>query len=536
MTTPSTDYDALTEIGGTGLRRYGGVLNEEFERKLYGSKGQKVFAEMSNDAVLGAALFVFETLLGGASWRTEPAGKEPRQLECSDFIDSCFIDTSHTWSDYVAEALSSIRFGWVRHEQCYKKRNGETDDPYTTSNFKDGRLGLSKLAIRGQESLTKWEFGDHDEVLGMWQRPTMGVGELFIPSRKSVAIILRGNKASPEGVSLLRPAYRAWFFKKRLEEVEGIGIERDMAGLPVMEVPPALLKQNATDGDRTALAACELLVQNIRMDERMGVVIPSELDKEGKPTGYKLRLLTTGSRNTAAVQASIVRYEQRMAMTLLAQFLLMGMDKVGSFALAASNTDLFGAACGSILDKIQDETNRKTVADLCRLNGFPQDCWPKRMHGDIESVPLPEIAQFVNQMVGAGVLTPTKDLEDHVRKIASLPEAPEDLGVDTGELALLPDNVVPMVEPVGGKPTAPVPAQPTGEASGAVVFEGLNGAQFDGMLEALERVTLGTLTPEAAVLAISFTGVPDDKARAVVAANKGASPPPTDEAPATGAA
>jgi hypothetical protein len=451
-TAPDTTYDSLTEIGRTGLKRYGGFVNEEFLRQLNGTKGQKVFREMSdNDPIIGACLFAIETLIRGATWRTEPAGTDPRMIECADFVDGCFDDMSHTHTEWLGEALTVIPFGWARFEQCYKKRSGPTEDPYTSSRFKDGKIGLSKLAIRSQESLSRWEFGDHDQVLGMWQSPLAGMPDIFVPSSKTLSIVLRGSKANPEGKSILRPAYRAWYFKKRLEEIEAIGLERDLAGLPVMQVPASLLKATPTAADAVALAACESLVQNIRMDEKMGVVVPSEKDKDDKPTGYKLSLLTTGSRNSAAVQASIVRYEQRMAMTMLAQFLLMGMDKVGSYSLAASNTDLFGAALGSILDTIQDAVNRKTVADLCTLNGFPEECWPRRTHGDIESVPLPEIGAFINQMVGAGVITPTPELEDHVREYAGLPETPEDMG--TGDEAdLLPPGMTPVLVPMPGAP------------------------------------------------------------------------------------
>jgi hypothetical protein len=38
---------------------------------------------------------------------------------------------------------------------------------------------------------------------------------------------------------MLRTAYRPWFMKKRLEEFESIGIERDLAGLPIMWLPTA---------------------------------------------------------------------------------------------------------------------------------------------------------------------------------------------------------------------------------------------------------------------------------------------------------
>ena len=37
---------------------------------------------------------------------------------------------------------------------------------------------------------------------------------------------------NPEGRSILRNAYFSWYFEKKIAEIEGIGIARDLAGLP----------------------------------------------------------------------------------------------------------------------------------------------------------------------------------------------------------------------------------------------------------------------------------------------------------------
>ena len=48
----------LTEIGGTGLRRTGGTVYEEFLVALRGRRGAKVYREMSeNDPVIGSILY-----------------------------------------------------------------------------------------------------------------------------------------------------------------------------------------------------------------------------------------------------------------------------------------------------------------------------------------------------------------------------------------------------------------------------------------------------------------------------------------------
>jgi len=538
--TVSTDFELMTEIGGVGLKRSGGWLNEEFLPKLSGNRAQSVFREMyDNDPIIGASCYAVDILLRGAPWHTEPADDSPQALECSDFVDSCFNDMTITHSDWLQQVLSCVPYGWVFFEQCFKERRGENDDSELTSKYNDGRLGFSKLALRSQDSMTRWEFDDNDRVLGLWQRPNWNVNEVFIPARKSVSFVLRGQKNSPEGRSMLRSAYRPWFFKKRLEEIEAIGLERDLNGYPVMQVPPALLRPAAdlTADQASALAAVKAFVTGIRVDDRMGGLLPSEVDREGNPTGYKLVLLSTGSRNAGAIQASIVRYEQRMAMTFLAGWLMMGMDKVGSYSLHSSATDLFGAGLGSMLDTIEQGVNETLVANLCKLNGFRSELWPKRKHGDVETMPLSEIAGFISSMVGSGVVVPDKKLEEYARELGTLPAIDEETQSMRDMVDMLPEGVQAVVEPTGAKPaaqpaTTATSSSATPDAKGSAVFEGLNGAQLSSVLDLLERMVNGQVTEGAASILIEATGVPADKAAALVAAMRGAKPLPTETAPA----
>ena len=60
---PRGDRAKFIEVGRTGLRAWGGILDEEFMRELRGTNGIKIFREMSkNEAVVGASLFAYTTL------------------------------------------------------------------------------------------------------------------------------------------------------------------------------------------------------------------------------------------------------------------------------------------------------------------------------------------------------------------------------------------------------------------------------------------------------------------------------------------
>ena len=77
-------------------------------------------------------------------------------------------------------------------------------------------------------------------LTGMSQMPPPDFGVLTIPLEKALHFRTTSVKNNPEGRSILRTAYRSWYFKTRIQEIEGIGIERNLAGFPVLYAPPDL--------------------------------------------------------------------------------------------------------------------------------------------------------------------------------------------------------------------------------------------------------------------------------------------------------
>src|SRR5690606_34807459 len=110
---------------------------------------------------------------------------------------------------------------------------------------------------------------------------------------------------NPEGRSILRTGWTSYYYAKNLQQIEAIGYERNLAGLPVLTMPPgADTRDESEDMDRA-----KTLVRNIRQDEQSGVVLVD---------GYQLDLLTGGSSiKDTAIDNTIKRYESRMLMGAL---------------------------------------------------------------------------------------------------------------------------------------------------------------------------------------------------------------------------
>lgn len=409
----------MREIGRLGQKRYGGVIYEEFLTELQGNKGAAVYREMSdNDDVIGAVLFAIEMLIRQTTWDIQEAGAKPKDKECAEFLRSCMDDMTDTWTDTISEILSFLTYGWSAHEIVYKRRCGKRKDKRLNSKFDDGLIGWQKLPIRAQESLYEWRYEDGtDDLTGMVQMPPPDYGLIEIPINRLLLFRTKSRKGNPEGRSILRNAYRSWYFKKRIQEIEGIGIERDLAGLPVMTAPEG---QNIWDADNPEMVkmrvAAEELISHIRRDSLEGIVKPKE---------WELELLSTGGQRQFDTSRIIDRYDTRIAMTVLADFILLGHEKVGSFALSSDKTELFAVAIGGFLDIICEAFNNNAIPKLVDLNGehFKGITdYPRMIHGDIENADLEKLGVFLEKAVGSNVLTPDENIEDHIREVAGLPE------------------------------------------------------------------------------------------------------------------
>lgn len=410
-------------VGSSGLKRWSGTVEDEFLRELQGVRGRKVYREMAEqDAVLSGILFAIEMLCRRVDWHVAPGSDDPADRETADFLESCFQDLTPGWEDTLSDILSFLPFGWAWHEIIYKHRDGDSDDPTRRSKFTDGKIGWRSIAIRAQESLDRWEWDKSGELLGMVQTQQSGPAVL-IPAEKSLHFRTSARRGNPEGRSILRGAYRSWYFKRNIETVEAIGIERDLAGLPVIYAPPEIMSPNATAEQQAVYEELKKIATSIRRDEQEGLVVPAAYDDKGNPR-YKLELLSSGGSRQFNTDAVINRHDSRMAMTVLADFILLGHEKVGNFALASSKTSLFAYALGAWLDGISAVFTEQAFPRLLKLNGLMPKEPPRLEHGDIEEADLQELGTFLQTLSNAGMpLFPNPELEAHILRVAGLPAA-----------------------------------------------------------------------------------------------------------------
>ena len=167
--------------------------------------------------------------------------------------------------------------------------------PTARSKYSDGLVGWRKMPIRAQETLQRWIFdetGDGRRRWSSWPRPDYKTR--VIPMSRSLLFRFGHHKGNPEGRSILRNSYRPWYYKKRLEEFESVGVERDLAGLPMVKVPTEYLRARPGSEQYKMVEAMKKMVRSIRRNEQEGVVFPTAYDADTRQALFEFELLSSG--------------------------------------------------------------------------------------------------------------------------------------------------------------------------------------------------------------------------------------------------
>lgn len=413
-----------TPLGVTGLNRSVGYVTEEFLPALRGQKAAQIYREMlANSPLIGASVTTIEMLLKNVSWEVEAPNDSESAKKAEEITRESMDEMDTSWRDFIAEALSFIWYGWAFFETTYVKRGKY--------------IGWADMSIRGQESMIRWVFDDYGRAVGFVQSAPPRYTFTTIPTSRGVHIRNRGRKRNPEGVSALRNAYEPWYYSKRMMQVEAIGIERDLAGLPIMWLPADILR----DSDKSPAKKQQLdqftkLVRSVRRDANEGLLLPLEYDTETKQKRYDFQLLTSGGGRQFDTDKIIQRYEQRMLQAMMTDFIMLGASSPnGSYAMHLDKTGMLRAALNGHANQIAEALNRQAIPQLMALNSIPKIDWPKISPSDVDAPDLGQLAAFMSAMAGLGMqFFPDADMESFVRKSARMPEmSDEERSVRTRE-------------------------------------------------------------------------------------------------------
>jgi hypothetical protein len=407
------------EIGSSGLQQVGRYIQHDFIPRLNGPNGMRVFEEMrSNDALIGGITLALTSAIRGVEWTITPKDKTRAAIKTADWVKRELLDLTETpLPEVMAQAADKMVYGCVPHEIVLTRRD-------------DGSIGLRKMAFRPPETIEEWEYDAKDRITGAWQQTYGLKSRAFLPLPKLLLFRTVTREDRPMGISLLRSAYKYYVRKNALEEAEGrVGLRA--GGVVVFHVPKAWLLPTASAGERALVAAYEQAAKDLAEDRKGWLILPGDVDPVTKEAYVKLSYLTADGTRPVDLQPTIERMEARIAMSVLAQFILLGSGKTGSWALAENQTTFFDRSILGMLQLDKSEINRRLLPRLWALNGFDPELMPMVDHGPL-TVDLEKVTTFITSLVGAGVFASSPELRQHLAKLGHVPQ-PEDLETPEGE-------------------------------------------------------------------------------------------------------
>ena len=415
-------HDPYVAYGTTGLKQFGGRISEEYLRAWKGGQKVKTIQEMQTDAVIAASLLVYEMLIRQVTWDFEASGPDNLAQEHAAFARQVWFEDHQTaWTNVVSEILTMLSWGFAPIQMVLKRRSGANRDPDIHSQFSDGRIGIGQLFLHGQETVDHWFIDtDHGGRLEGFQQLDTYTGRRYDIAMERVLLFrTRVVKGNPEGgASILRGAYIPWDHKKNYDVLQGIGIERDTAGIHVIRIPKVIMEDAA---HLSIYDAYKKMAVNLRNDEQAGLVLPSDRDDKGHLYYDVERIGGVGSTSRIDIGKAIEQKNLEILLSLMTDLLVIGHEKVGSFSLASSKTSLLSSGLGGIMGVIVETINRIGQPRIWRVNGLPMATMPRLVHGDIEHVDLDEIGNFILKLSQSGLRI--DDLENEIRRRSGFPIA-----------------------------------------------------------------------------------------------------------------
>lgn len=406
------------QIAASGPVRWSGRISEEFLPELRWPIAGRIYDEMrKNSAIVGGFIRAIEAAFRSTRWESVPYDDTPEAAERAAFLDSCIHDMARSWNDELTDILTFLPFGFAPTEMVFKYRKG----PYgeSASRYTDGKVGFKDLVLIPQSSIMEWIYdieGDPNELIGIKQQvvsqtPPYTLRE--IPIEKVCLFRVKAEKNNPEGESVLRQAYRSYYFMTNLEAVEAISLERTGAGIPVVSLPEGASTEADAPGKSDEMTA-QNVVRSVRLDEQGGIV---------EPFGWGFRIETSKGLRPELFDLAIKRHRANMLISVLAAFLELGTARVGSFGMAKAGQSFFSYAFEGWVMAVEETFNSNAVPLLFELNGINDGRLPRLGHVGTGGEAVADVITSLVELVKVGILSPQdENIRGYVAGMLRLPK------------------------------------------------------------------------------------------------------------------
>src|SRR5262245_4576784 len=433
---------ALGELGYTSMSPWTAWTRQELNPKLRDKQGIRQYYDMKrNDGTIRGSLRLVKTPSLAANWFMVPASDSTIDKNIAKFVEENLFDELNVdWTTLLQDILLMYDYGYMPFEKVY------TIDPKT------GKAKLKKLMPLHPLDIQEWVYDDHGGPAGVVMEPFVPYGSQFggdsivdqfpggmfstgpfISIRKLAIFSFEAEAGDLSGISILRSAYKHWYYKDTLYKIDAIAKERHGIGIPIIVLPPGY-------GDDDKKKADEL-GRNLRTNDRAHIVIPAN---------WQVMFAELKGQPVSAIE-SINHHDMQILANVLGQF-------VGDASAKDQIIDVFYKSVRYMADMVANIFNKHIIRQLVDLN-FKNGGYPKlnaRRIGEWDD--LRTLSFAVRNFVGAGLITPDDTLEAQLREESDLPP------IDMATRRQVPTPQQPG-QPAPGQPApgqdANVPGKPT---------------------------------------------------------------------------
>lgn len=407
---------------------YGVIDNRERDATLRGAEKWRTYTELLvNIAIVAAGVRYFLNLVSHGGWNFEAADpSNPEAVEIAKAVDAIVNDMETPWPRVVRRAAMYRFYGFSVQEWTAKRRD-------------DGTTGLFDVAPRPCHTIAKWDTDETGRVVGIVQQDPKSFREIYLPRGKVVYVCDDSIADSPEGLGLLRHLVEPAARLKRLQDLEMVGFDTELRGVPKLFAPLAELQSlvrrgQLSDADKEAvLAPLKEFMENHVRGRETAIMLDSDtfasVDPSVPPSGvrkYDIDLLQGSGNGQAEANAAIDRIAREMATVLGVEGLLLGGSKTGAYALAEDKSHNFYLILDSTLNELAWTFKRDLVDTIVELNGWPPELAPKAVPDKASIQDVEKVARTLAALAQAGaVLDPSDPAINVLRKRLSLPPAPD---------------------------------------------------------------------------------------------------------------
>lgn len=383
------------ELGGSGTTNFYGMIDTgEYVTKLTGTELYKTVDQMRwSDATVQAALLMCELPIRSAEWDVEPASESAQDVEIAEFVkENLFNGLISSWEDTLRQILLMHPFGCMVLEVVYKI----TDE---------GKIAWRKWAPRLPKTIERWNTDKNGELENIIQRVQKdnSYQDIEIPVEKLMVFVHRKEGDNYLGTSILRQAYKHWFFRDKYYKIDAVAQERLGIGIPLITLPDGY-----TDDDYDA---AKELGKNFRGHEKAYVIIKD---------GWMVEMMDLKNSGVRDPMPMLDHHTREILKSVLAQFLDLGSKSVGSYALSKDQSKIFLNSLDASAKVVEGGVNDE-IKKLVDYNWTVEE-YPKLTHADLGSVDVQELSEALQTLTLASVIQPDDELEDYMRRLMKLPE------------------------------------------------------------------------------------------------------------------